>query len=312
MTSRSAQPISSLSGVVPPVAVPLCADRSLDVESLERSLNRMIDAGLHGLFALGSTGEVVFSTDQRRDEILKETVRIVDGRLPILAGVIDTETNRVIEHAKRARDLGADALVATAPFYALGGVKEIQRHFEAIRQAVDLPLFAYDIPVCVHQKLPINLLLELGKAGVLSGVKDSSGDDVSFRFLLQLNEAAGHPLRMFTGHEVVVDGAYLGGADGSVPGLANVDPVGYRKQWDAYQAGDWEAVRREQDRLARLMWITQIATTTVGFGAGVGAFKTALRELGVFATNQMPDPVPAMGTDEAGKIRQILAEAGLL
>lgn len=292
MTSRSAQPISSLSGVVPPVAVPLRADRSLDVESLERSLNRMIDAGLHGLFALGSTGEVVFSTDQRRDEILKETVRIVDGRLPILAGVIDTETNRVIEHAKRARDLGADALVATAPFYALGGVKEIQRHFEAIRQAVDLPLFAYDIPVCVHQKLPINLLLELGKAGVLSGVKDSSGDDVSFRFLLQLNEAAGHPLRM--------------------PGLANVDPVGYRKQWDAYQAGDWEAVRREQDRLARLMWITQIATTTVGFGAGVGAFKTALRELGVFATNQMPDPVPAMGIDEAGKIRQILAEAGLL
>lgn len=68
-------------------------------------------------------------------------------------------------------------------------------------------------------------------------MKDSSGDDVSFRFLLQDNERAGHPLSLLTGHEVVVDGAYLGGADGSVPGLANVDPAGYVRQWNAYQAG---------------------------------------------------------------------------
>ena len=82
---------------------------------------------------------------------------------------------------------------------------EVEQHFRLIHEAVDLPLFAYDIPVCVHTKLPVDMLVRLGKDGVLAGVKDSSGDDVSFRFLIQDNEDAGHPLQLLTGHEVVVD-----------------------------------------------------------------------------------------------------------
>ena len=77
------------------------------------------------------------------------------------------------------------------------------------------------------------MLVRLGIDGVLAGVKDSSGDDVSFRYLTMANDLAGHPLQVFTGHEVVVDGAYLSGADGSVPGLANVNPDLYVDQWKA-------------------------------------------------------------------------------
>ena len=87
--------------------------------SFERVINRMIDAGVDGLFFLGSTGEVVFSTDERRDQIVREAVRIVDHRVPVLVGIIDTETERMLEHGRRALALGADALVATCPFYAL-------------------------------------------------------------------------------------------------------------------------------------------------------------------------------------------------
>ena len=96
-----------ISGVVPPVVVPDTTDRKLDVASYERSLNRMIDAGVDGLFVLGSSGEVVFSTDERREEVIRESVRIIDGRVPLLVGIIDTETERVIEQGKRAIALGA-------------------------------------------------------------------------------------------------------------------------------------------------------------------------------------------------------------
>lgn len=155
------------------------------------------------------------------------------------------------------------------------------------------------------------MLLDLAKEGVLDGVKDSSGDDVSFRFLLQDNRNAGNPLSVLTGHEVVVDGAYLGGADGSVPGLGNVDPAGYVRQWNAYQAGDWEAVRTEQDRLASLMRITGVAKSVMGFGAGVGAFKTALKILGVYSSNQVPEPVSALNAEEEQAIADILSAHGL-
>ena len=175
-------------GVVPPVVTPDTPDHQLDVVSFERSINRLIEAGVDGLFFLGSSGEVVFATDERRDQIVREAVRIVDHRVPVLVGIIDTETERVLEHGRRALALGADALVATAPFYALGGPADVEEHFRILHQELDAPLFAYDIPVCVHTKLPWKMLARLGTEGVLAGVKDSSGDDVSFRYLVQENE----------------------------------------------------------------------------------------------------------------------------
>ena len=299
-------------GVIPPVVVPLTQARELDVLSFERSVNRMIDAGVDGLFILGSSSEVVFSTDKRRNEIIENLVRIVDSRVPVLAGIIDTETERMIEHGKRAEQMGVDALVATCPFYALQGIDEIEWSFRCLHDALDLPLFAYDIPVCVHNKLDTDMLVRLGKDGVLAGVKDSSGDDISFRYLVMGNEDAGHPMSILTGHEVVVDGAYLSGADGSVPGLANVEPWGYVRQWKAAQEGDWATVKAEQDRLARIMRITAVTQGVQGFGAGVGAFKTALQLLGVFETNQMPRPVHSLKGENVEAVRRVLVECGLL
>ena len=96
---------SKIRGVVPPLAIPL-KDGELDVPSLERHINRLIEAGLDGLFVSGSTGEVAFSTAERRAQIQREAVRIVDGRIPLLVGVIDTETERVIENIKAVEEIG--------------------------------------------------------------------------------------------------------------------------------------------------------------------------------------------------------------
>ena len=301
-----------IKGVIPPVVIPLTAGRTLDLKSFSRNINRMIDAGVDGLFFLGSSGEVAFLTDAQRQHVLQEAVSIVRGRVPVLAGIIDMETLRVIDQAKRAEAIGVDGLVATAPFYALGGPKETERHFRAIRENTELPLFAYDLPVCVHTKLDPTMLVRLGKDGVLQGVKDSSGDDVSFRWLVLENEDAGHPLQLLTGHEVCVDGAYLAGADGSVPGLANVDPYTYVEMWRAYQAGDWAKVKELQDHVARLMFLTRVVKATVGFGAGVGAFKTALWQMGIFETNQMREPVQPLVGGDVEAIVKVLKTAGLI
>ncbi len=300
------------SGVVPPVVTPDTPDHQLDVVSFERSINRLIEAGVDGLFFLGSSGEVVFATDERRDQIVREAVRIVDHRVPVLVGIIDTETERVLEHGRRALALGADALVATAPFYALGGPADIEEHFRILHQELDAPLFAYDIPVCVHTKLSWKMLARLGAEGVLAGVKDSSGDDVSFRYLVQENEKNGHPLTLLTGHEIVVDGALLSGADGSVPGLANVEPEGYVRMWKAAQEGNWAEVKREQDRLNEISHIFDVTSGVQGYGAGVGAFKCALNLMGIFDSDQMPRPVKPLDGQNREAIKQVLVANGLL
>lgn len=304
------------SGVVPPAITPLHADGTVDVPSLERLIGHLIDAGCHGIFALGSSGETVFLTDDQRDLALQTIVKSVAGQVPVIAGCIEPTTPRVIARARRARELGADALVVTAPFYTLVGPHEIERHFRAVHEAVDLPLLAYDIPVCVHTKLPVELLLRLAEDGVLVGVKDSSGDDVAFRQLLiaLADRLPGADFTALTGHEVVVDGSMLAGGSGSVPGLGNVDPAGYVRLHNACLAGDWATARAEQDRLTRLFRIVDAAdpATTFGSTRGVGAFKTALQLLGVIDSNAVSLPMRPYDEAEKSRVRTQLEIAGLL
>ena len=84
------------------------------------------------------------------------------------------------------------------------------------------------------------------------------------------------------------------------------------EQWRAAQAGDWERVRDIQNHLARLMFVTREVKATVGFGAGVGAFKTALWQMGVFNTNQMREPVCALEGEDVEHIVTVLKQAGLM
>lgn len=304
--------ISKLCGVVPPVVTPLDEEKKFDKKSFENVINRMIDAGVDGLFVLGSTGSVAFLTKDEREEVIAAADKINNGRVPLLVGCIDTQTNRVIEHIKVCEKYNVDAIVATAPFYALDGQDNVERHFRLLNEATKLPIFAYDLPVCVHKKLDHNLLVKLGREGVLVGVKDSSGDDVEFRYLCLLNEHYGHPLRLFSGHECVVDGALMSGADGVVPGLGNVDPHVYVDMFKAYNEGDFESVKKLQDKAARVMLITTCTEKPMGFGSGVGGFMTALKLMGIISTNYLPEPTISLSESEANKVSEILKNEGLL
>ena len=304
---------SRFAGVIPPVVTPVTAQGDVDLDSLDRVIDHLIGGGSDGLFVLGSSGEVAYLTDAQRDIVLERTVARAAGRVPVLSGVIDTSPNRVIAQARRAQDLGADAVVATCPFYTLNDQPEFADHFRAIAAAVDVPLFAYDVPVRLGgKKLGRDLLVSLGTEGVLAGVKDSSGDDVAFRRLVAANEAAGHPLALLTGHECVVDGMLLLGADGMVPGYANVEPALYAELYAAARAGQWERARRIQDRICAGFEIVFVPQGRSGDATGVGAFKTAMEALGVIASNTMAFPVKALEGPTKEGIVAVLKRQGLL
>lgn len=305
-------PSARFTGVVPPVATPLNTDGSIDHASLTRLVEHLIASGVDGLFALGSTGETAYFTDGQRVDIARTIVTAAAGRVPIIAGAIDLTSARISEIARALAGVGVDAVVTTAPLYTLNSVAEIAAHFRAIAAAVDVPLWAYDVPVRVHTKLGIDLLMELAAEGVIHGVKDSSGDDVGFRRLVAANEAAGRPLQLLTGHEVVVDAMGLAGADGVVPGLANVDAEGYVRLWSAVRRGDWDEARREQERLNALFEIVFQPKGMSGDATGVGAFKAAMAARGLIDTATMAATVAPLDADAVVRISDILAELDLL
>ncbi|WP_320779246.1 dihydrodipicolinate synthase family protein [Streptomyces sp. CRN 30] len=314
----SSQP---LRGVVPPVCTPLDASGEVDTASLTRHVERLVDAGVHGLFALGSSSEVAFLTDRQRATALDTVVETVAGRVPVLAGVIDTTTPRVREHALAARTAGADALVATAPFYARTHPAETARHFRTLRASVDLPLYAYDLPVSVHSKLSATLVRELAEDGTLAGVKDSSGDERGLRRLLvELGGRHGRAdgpapsFAVLTGSELTVDAALLAGADGVVPGLGNVDPAGYVRLYDAVRGGDLDGAVEEQERLVDLFGMVD-AGPEAEMGrnsSALGAFKHALRLLGVFEHGTTAASQIQLSEASVARVERHLRDAGLL
>ncbi|PDT27745.1 dihydrodipicolinate synthase family protein [Rhizobium sp. L9] len=304
--------MSKFKGVVPPVITPLNKDYTIDYPSYTRVLENLIEAGCHGLFVLGSTSEVIFHDERTRQDIIDHSAKVINGRVPLIVGVIDPTTDRVINHARTAKSAGADAVVVTAPFYTVTSQAEIIDHFRYIRDAVDVPLVAYDIPVCVHVKLQRQTSVTLAKEGTIVGIKDSSGDDGNFRYVL-LDLVDNEDVFLMTGSEIVVDTALQMGAHGVVPGIANVDPHGYLRLWNAAQRGDWVAARKEQERLCRLFEIVSVGAGRVSGGAaGIGAFKAAMKRLGIIDTALMPRPRAALNEVETARIDEILRATGLL
>ncbi|GAA1635881.1 dihydrodipicolinate synthase family protein [Nonomuraea maheshkhaliensis] len=310
MTTSAAARSATLAGVIPPVCTPMTPDYEVDVASMVRLVDHLVGGGVDALFVLGSSSEVAYLTDAQRRTVLDTVIGHVAGQVPVLAGVIDMTTPRVLEHARVAIEAGAAGLVATAPFYTRTHPDEIRTHFRTLAARTGLPLYAYDLPVSVHTKLSADLLLELAAEGVLAGVKDSSGDDGGLRAVILGRRP---PFSVLTGSEVTVDSALWMGADGVVPGLGNVDPHGYAELYRSASRGDWPAARAEQERLARLFGIVHVGGARMGgSSSGLGAFKAALHLRGVIDCPVTALPQIPLNEDEIGRIGKLLAGAGLL
>ena len=211
-----------LTGVIPPVCTPLTPDHQVDTASLVRLVDHLIDGGVSGLFVLGSTSEVAYLPDGHRRVVLDTVVGHVAGRLPVLAGVIDMTTLRVIDHVRTAVAAGVDGIVVTAPFYTRTHPAEIDNHFRMVAAAAGLPVFAYDLPVAVHSKLGADLVLQLAADGVLAGLKDSSGDEGGLRNVILQGARPRRHHRLQRADRLrtdrrqrAVDGSRRGGARGS-------------------------------------------------------------------------------------------------
>lgn len=300
-----------LSGVIPPLCTPRGADGELDRTSLARLCHHLIDAGVHGLFIGGSTGETALLDDATRLAALDVAVEAAAGRVPVLYGVIETGTRRVLQGARPAKDHGAAAVVATVPFYVAPHADEILAHYAYLRSRLDLPVVAYDIPSATHVRLAPATSIALATEGDVVALKDSSGDLAGLRTIVA--GTATLPFQVLSGSETLADVALASGANGLVPGLGNVDPAGYVRLFNAARAGDPAVVTAEQQRLAALMRITEVADQgRIGFTAGaLGAFKAALVRLGVLDRGETWPPLSPLSTDEVTRVEGLLEAAGL-
>jgi 4-hydroxy-tetrahydrodipicolinate synthase len=225
-----------IGGVVPPVCTPLTASGEVDVASLADLRSHLVRAGVAGLFALGSTGEAAYLTNENRRQVvraLSQPESDAHDPLALLVGIVEPTANRVIDALQRLDLASVDAVVVTGPFYASNSDAEIIAHFERIAANSPIPVIAYNIPVNVGYALPPGVLHELLSREVICGIKDSSPDLGSLRqFVLSLERI--DDVLLFTGSDLLLDCALQVGANAAAAGLANVAPAVFVQALEAH------------------------------------------------------------------------------
>jgi 4-hydroxy-tetrahydrodipicolinate synthase len=303
---------TTLHGIIPPICTPLTPDGAVDGESARRLVAFQLAGGVHGLFVLGSSGELAVLTAEQRRSLLEAAVAANAGRVPILAGIFDTSTRRCVENGLMARAVGADALVLAAPYYYRASQRELIAHFRAVRAAVELPILAYDVPSAVNVKLEPATVVALAEEGTICGLKDSSGDFQGFREVLMRTRQL--PFRAFTGSELIVDSCLHMGAHGSVPGLANVFPTEYVRLYHLATAGDWGGAAAVQERLLAC-FRELIAQGDPGYSpsaSALGGFKSGLKLQGVIAHSTLAEPLHSFTPIEEERVAAVMRLHGYL
>ena len=163
-------------GIYAPVITPYHSDFSLNQDALEATINRLIEAGVHGLIIAGTTGEYYAQSSDERVEMMSIAHEIIAGRRPMIVGTGAIRTEDSILYAKAAKKAGADALLIATPPYAYPTGREIALHALAIDRAADLPAMLYNYPGRMCVNMDEETLDRLGRSPNFCAIKESSGD----------------------------------------------------------------------------------------------------------------------------------------
>lgn len=302
--------MTRFTGIIPPIVTPLGDDGEVDAASLAAVVERQLAAGVHGVFALGSSGEGTYLRDADRRTVVEVVVGVVGGSVPVFGGAVDTTTRRVVDQLRWLEHAGVDAVVVTAPFYANVTQAETLTHFRAVAAASALPVLAYDIPSNVGRKLEASTTIELLLEGTLAGVKDSSGDTAQFREILAA-VGADRACSVLTGADTGALAALDAGADGVVPGIGNVEPAWFVELLAAVRSGDRAVAEELQQRIIRLTEVFRVGERH-GIGrhaSELGGLKTALHQSGVIASAAVSVPMSPYPASARQELTGILAGA---
>jgi 4-hydroxy-tetrahydrodipicolinate synthase len=225
-------------------------DGELDEKGLVELIEYQIDSGIHGIVPCGTTGESATLSFAEHKKVIELTVKTVAGRIPVIAGTGANSTAEAIELTESAKNSGADAVLSVAPYYNKPGQDGLYLHFKAIAEAVDIPIFLYNVPsrTVVHILPPT--VARLAAIPNIIGIKEACGS------LEQVSDV----LRFCPDDFILVSGddftsmptVFVGG-HGVISVVSNVDPAGMARMMEAAVSGDVALANKEHYRLFPLM-----------------------------------------------------------
>jgi 4-hydroxy-tetrahydrodipicolinate synthase len=214
----------------------------VDFRTLDTFTEHLVSSGVHGLIPLGSTGEFYALTPDERRDVLKHTIAISDGRVPVIAGTNASSTEDVVMYSKQAEKLGVSGLLLAAPYYSLPTQDELYEHFKTVNDSVGIPIMLYNYPGRTGVDLTPDFVERLTALKNVKYIKESTGDVTR---ISELIKRLGDRIGVFCGGDLIPLESFVLGAVGWVGGIANVLPKSHVKLYQlAVEQGDFPAARK--------------------------------------------------------------------
>lgn len=274
----------AFSGIIPPMVTPLLSDNlSLDIEGAKHLVEHLVSGGVHGIFILGTTGESTSLSYKTREQLIVESCKAVNGRVPVFVGITDTSIEESVHLALIAKNAGAAAVVAAPPYYYGLGQEELYKYYWSLADQVNLPLFLYNMPSHTKINIDVKTVVRLSEHPNIIGLKDSSANAVYFQSLCYLLKTN---FSLLVGPEEITAETVLMGGNGGVNGGANLFPKLYVALYNAAIAKDFARIEELQDLVMEIS--TRIYTVGSYGSSYLKGLKGALSALGIINGNIAP------------------------
>ena len=208
-------------GSIVAMITPFHDDGSVNFEALTFLLERQITEGTDAILTLGTTGEYSTMSHEEDAAVVEHTVRVVNGRVPVIVGSGSNSTATQKEMSLRYQDMGADALLLIAPYYNKANAEGMYQHFIAAADAVDIPCLLYNVPGRTGCSIPVEVVEQLSQHPQIVGIKEASGN---MSYAMKIARFVGPNFALYSGNDDITIPMLSVGGSGVISVYANVAP----------------------------------------------------------------------------------------
>lgn len=260
-------------GVFPAITTKFNKDIEIDIDLFKKNLKAQIDAGVHGIILGGTLGEASTLSEDEKQTLVKTTLEMVDGRLPVILNIAEGSTREAIRQAVLASKWGAQGLMMLPPMRYKPDHRECVTYFKNVAKSTDLPIMIYNNPVDYKTEVTLDMFDELTESPNIQAIKESTRDITN---VTRLKNRFGDRLKVLCGVDTLAMEELVMGADGWVAGLVCAFPretvaifelVKQNKIAEAREIYRWFMPLLELDIHTKLVQYIKLAEMAEGIGS---------------------------------------------
>ena len=288
-------------GSIVALVTPMHADGEIDDASLQRLVDFHVAQGTSAIVSVGTTGESATLDEDEHCAVIRRTVELAAGRLPVIAGTGANSTREAITLTRCAREAGADAALLVTPYYNKPTQQGLYLHHKAVAEAVDIPQILYNVPGRTACDMLPETVARLAEIDNIIGVKEATGDLARVE---RLRADCGPDFALYSGDDATAREFMLRGGDGVISVTANVAPRLMQAMCEAALAGDRERAESIDAQLAALHRDLFVQSNPI-------PVKWAVAEMGLCHPG-IRLPLTWLTEECEPRVRQAMVQAGLL